>query len=86
MRISVKQLREYPWILRLFFWDQKRRYGAILQPSLLWARVPRLFGAVSVLYGVKDVVSGKAVTAGCCQAGKLSNCTCFNGWFAKSQG
>lgn len=54
MRISVKQLREYPWILRLFFWDQKRRYGAILQPSLLWARVPRLFGAVSVLYGVLD--------------------------------
>ncbi|MDH3636583.1 MAG: carboxymuconolactone decarboxylase family protein [Gammaproteobacteria bacterium] len=54
MRISVKQLKEYPWILRPFFWNQKRRYGAILQPSLLWARVPRLFGAVSVLYAVLD--------------------------------
>ena len=54
MRISVKQLRNYPWILRPFFWNQKRKYGAILQPGLLWARVPRLFGAVAVLYGVLD--------------------------------
>jgi uncharacterized peroxidase-related enzyme len=54
MRISVKQLSDYPWILRPFFWNQKRKYGAILQPGLLWARVPRLFGAVAVLYGTLD--------------------------------
>lgn len=54
MRISVKKLREYPWILRPFFWNQKRKYGAILQPGLLWARVPKLFGAVAILYGVLD--------------------------------
>lgn len=54
MRISVKQLSDYPWILRPFFWNQKRKYGAILQPGLLWARVPRLFGAVAVLYGALD--------------------------------
>ena len=54
MRVSVKNLKEYPWILRPFFWNQKRRYGAILQPGLLWARVPKLFGAVAVLYGVLD--------------------------------
>ena len=54
MRISVKQLRNYPWILRPFFWNQKRKYGAILQPGLLWARVHRLFGAVAVLYGLLD--------------------------------
>lgn len=54
MRVSVKQIGEYPWILRPFFWNQKRKYGAILQPSLLWARVPKLFGAVAVLYGVLD--------------------------------
>jgi AhpD family alkylhydroperoxidase len=54
MRVSVKQLREYPWILRPFFWNQKRKYGAILQPGLLWARVPKLFGAVAVLYGALD--------------------------------
>jgi AhpD family alkylhydroperoxidase len=54
MRVSAKQLRRYPWILRPFFWNQKRKYGAILQPGLLWARVPKLFGAVAVLYGVLD--------------------------------
>ena len=54
MRVSVKQLKEYPWVLRPFFWNQKRKYGAILQPGLLWARVPKLFAAVAVLYGVLD--------------------------------
>ena len=54
MRVSVKQLREYPWILRPFFWNQKRKYEVILQPGLLWARVPKLFAAVAVLYGVLD--------------------------------
>ncbi|MCZ6719620.1 MAG: carboxymuconolactone decarboxylase family protein [Gammaproteobacteria bacterium] len=54
MRIPVKKLRKYPWILRPFFWNQKRKYGAILQPGLLWARVPKLFAAVAVLYGVLD--------------------------------
>jgi len=54
MRISVKQLKEYPWILRPFFWIQKRKYGATLQPGLLWARVPKLFAAVAVLYGTLD--------------------------------
>ncbi len=54
MRILVKKLTEYPWVLRPFFWNQKRKYGAILQPGLLWARVPKLFAAVAVLYGVLD--------------------------------
>jgi uncharacterized peroxidase-related enzyme len=54
MRVPVKKLTEYPWILRPFFWNQKRKYGAILHPALLWARVPRLFAAVAVLYGVLD--------------------------------
>ena len=54
MRVSVKQLKEYPWVLRPFFWNQKRKYGAILQPGLLWGRMPKLFAAVAVLYGVLD--------------------------------
>ena len=54
MRVSVKQLKKYPWILRPFFWNQKRKYGTILQPSLLWARVPKLFAAVALLYGALD--------------------------------
>lgn len=54
MRVSVKKLTGYPWFLRPFFWNQKRKYGVILQPGLLWARVPKLFAAVAVLYGVLD--------------------------------
>lgn len=54
MRVSTKKLGEYPWALRPFFWNQRRKYGAVLQPGLLWARVPKLFAAVAVLYGVLD--------------------------------
>jgi uncharacterized peroxidase-related enzyme len=54
MRIPVKPLSQYPWFLRPFFWNQKRKYGAVLQPGLLWGRVPRLFAAVALLYGVLD--------------------------------
>jgi len=54
MRVSAKPLHEYPWILRPFFWSQQRKYGAVLQPGLLWARVPKLFAAVAALYGVLD--------------------------------
>ncbi|MCP4698955.1 MAG: carboxymuconolactone decarboxylase family protein [Gammaproteobacteria bacterium] len=54
MRISEKKLKQYPWYLRPFFWNQKRKYGEVLKPGLLWARVPRLFASVALLYGALD--------------------------------
>ncbi|WP_020405305.1 carboxymuconolactone decarboxylase family protein [Hahella ganghwensis] len=54
MRVTVKKLNEYPWFIRPFFWNQKRKYGAVLQPALLWARVPKLFVSVATLYGALD--------------------------------
>ena len=54
MRITVKPLARYPWYLRPFFWNQKRRYGEVLAPGLLWGRSPLLFVAVALLYGVLD--------------------------------
>jgi len=54
MRISGKPLKEYPWFLKPFFYNQSRRYGEVLLPGLLWGRVPRLFAAVALLYGVLD--------------------------------
>ncbi len=54
MRVSVKPLNAYPWFIRPFFWNQKRKYGAILQPGLLWGRVPKLFASVALLYGALD--------------------------------
>jgi uncharacterized peroxidase-related enzyme len=54
MHIPVKPLKKYPFWLRPFFWNQKRKYGAVLDPGLLWGRVPKMFGAVALLYGVLD--------------------------------
>lgn len=54
MRIAPARLDRCPWYLRPFFWRQKRVYGAVLDASLMWARVPRLFLAVAALYGALD--------------------------------
>lgn len=44
----------FPWYVRLFFWIQKRRYGAVLEPARLWGRSPRVFAALALLYGALD--------------------------------
>lgn len=54
MYVKDKPLHQYPWWLKPFFWSQRRRYGEVLKPGLLWARVPKLFAAVALLYGVLD--------------------------------
>ena len=54
VRIPEKPLSTYPWFLRPFFWNQRRKYGQVLVPGLLWGRVPKLFMAVATLYGVLD--------------------------------
>jgi AhpD family alkylhydroperoxidase len=54
MRIEPKRLESYAWYLRPFFWNQRRKYGAVLESALLWARSPRLFLAVALLYGMID--------------------------------
>jgi len=54
VRVPAKPLDRYPWYLAPFFWNQKRKYGQVLAPGLLWGRVPKLFMAVAMLYGVLD--------------------------------
>jgi AhpD family alkylhydroperoxidase len=54
MRVEPKPLARYPWYLRPFFWNQRRKYGAVLDSALLWARAPRLFLGVALLYGMID--------------------------------
>ncbi|MCU0954615.1 MAG: carboxymuconolactone decarboxylase family protein [Hyphomicrobium sp.] len=49
--ISAKPVSDYPWWVRAFFWKQKRTYGRILDPGLLWARSPKVFASVALLYG-----------------------------------
>ncbi len=47
MHAAPKPLKAYPWYLRIFFWSQRRKFGAPLASALVWARVPRLFLAVA---------------------------------------
>ncbi len=54
LRVPTKPPNECPWYLRPFFWNQRRKYGAVLDAALLWARSPRLFLAVALLYGALD--------------------------------
>lgn len=54
MRVAERSPGQYPWYLRPFFWNQRRKYGQVLGPALVWARVPRLFLAVAALQGALD--------------------------------
>ncbi|MCH8312437.1 MAG: carboxymuconolactone decarboxylase family protein [Nitrospinae bacterium] len=54
MRIEPKPFNDYPWYLRLFFWNQRRKYGKVLDASLLWARSPKLFLAALFLFRTMD--------------------------------
>lgn len=54
MRVPARPQREYPFYLRPFFWNQRRKYGEVLQAALLWARSPKLFLGVATLYGMID--------------------------------
>ena len=54
MRISKENLRPVPWYLKPFFWRQKRKYGQVLEPAVVWASVPKLFITVASLYGAID--------------------------------
>ncbi len=52
MRIALKTPNECPFYLRPFFWNQRRKYGAVLESALAWARSPKLFLGVALLYGM----------------------------------
>ena len=54
VRVSKVKMRQIPWRYRPLFWWQKRKYGRVLDSSLVWVKVPRLFSAVAKLYGVLD--------------------------------
>ncbi|MDZ4783049.1 MAG: carboxymuconolactone decarboxylase family protein [Planctomycetia bacterium] len=52
--VATKPLSTYPWLLRLLFWKQKRSYGRVLHPALLWGRSPRVFTELAILYAALD--------------------------------
>jgi len=52
--ITTPAGHQFPWYVRLFFWNQRRKYGAILEPTRLWGRSPRVFISLALLYGALD--------------------------------
>ena len=54
MRITPRAVSDCPWYLKPFFWNQRRKYGRVLDAARLWARSPRLFLGVAGLYGMID--------------------------------
>ncbi|MFQ6021969.1 MAG: carboxymuconolactone decarboxylase family protein [Acidiferrobacterales bacterium] len=44
----------FPWYVRLLFWNQKRRYGAELEPTRLWGRTPKVCITLALLYAALD--------------------------------
>lgn len=52
--VTAKPTVGYVWYARLFFWNQKRKYGRVLDPGLLWGRSPKVFASVALLYGALD--------------------------------
>jgi AhpD family alkylhydroperoxidase len=53
-RIETPKEHRFPWYVRVLFWKQKRRYGAVLEPARLWGRSPKVFVALALLYGAID--------------------------------
>ena len=53
-RVSKPELSRYPWLVRLIFWAQKRKYGATLEPTYYWGRVPKILYGIQVLYRCLD--------------------------------
>ena len=71
MRVPAKPLGSYPFYLQPFFWNQRRKYGEVLQAALLWARAPKLFAAVAALYGhCQTNLNGPAKGAGVRRSGR----------------
>ena len=54
MRVAEKALPDYPWYVRVLLRLQRRKYGEVLKPGLLWGRSPRVFLAMAGLYGAID--------------------------------
>ncbi len=50
MNITEPTFSTLPWFLRPVFARQRKRFGTMLVPAMVWARVPRLYAALSHFY------------------------------------
>jgi len=54
MHVAAKPQSAYPWFIRLFFANQKRKYGQVLIPGMIWGRSPKVFSTLALLFGALD--------------------------------
>ncbi|GAB3514691.1 MULTISPECIES: carboxymuconolactone decarboxylase family protein [Photobacterium] len=76
MRIPAKQ--HYSLLIKPLLWLQKRHYGNVLNPALLWGRRPTLFWLVAGFFGYLDRKSSPVtpVTRSlvCVRVSQLNDC------------
>lgn len=78
MRIQPRAPSAYPWYLRPIFWLQRRHYGAVLRPGLLWGRRPALLLGVAFLFGRlsrrKSALSPALRALVCVRVSQINDC------------
>ena len=52
--IETPKEHRFPWYVKLFFRNQRRKYGAVLESARLWGRSPKVFITLALLYGALD--------------------------------
>ncbi|MBE0621640.1 MAG: carboxymuconolactone decarboxylase family protein, partial [Burkholderiales bacterium] len=53
-RIAGLPLAAYPWYVRLILRLQRKKYGCVLEPALIWGRIPSAFLMLTLLYRSLD--------------------------------
>ena len=93
MRVQPRPVSQYPWFIRLFFAKQKRTYGKILDPGLLWGRSTWVFATLAMLYGALnrkrsplDPALRSLVTVRVSQINHCAFCVDVNGATLKKRG
>lgn len=54
MRIPERAENEYPFLVRIIMWAQKKKYGKALEPAKLWGRSPKLLYGLQAFYRAID--------------------------------
>ncbi len=52
--MRIKPLADYPLLVRLIFWAQRKKYGEVLLPARIWGRSPKLLYGLQCFYRAID--------------------------------
>ncbi|WFB35413.1 carboxymuconolactone decarboxylase family protein [Kiritimatiellota bacterium B12222] len=92
-RVSAKKKNEYPWSLRLMYWNQYRTRGQTLLPTQVWGRSPvllwrflRMFQAFERNSSPLDPVLRALITVRVSQINHCAFCIDFNAMRVLAQG